>query len=78
MITNLVLHQGSYATTGKPVLALVDSGSFYVEGYFEETKLPRIHIGDAVRVIPMGGQRSLYRQGGEYCRRYRRARSHHL
>ncbi|MBT9431145.1 HlyD family secretion protein [Candidatus Sodalis endolongispinus] len=55
MITNLVLRQGSYATTGKPVLALVDSGSFYVEGYFEETKLPRIHIGAAVRVIPMGG-----------------------
>ena len=29
--------------------------SFYVEGYFEETKLPRIHVGDRVRVTPMGG-----------------------
>ncbi len=55
MVTNLDLRQGSYATTGKPVLALVDTGSFYVEGYFEETKLPRIHLGDPVRVIPMGG-----------------------
>lgn len=55
MVTNLDLRQGSYATTGKPVLALVDTHSYYVEGYFEETKLPRIHLGDRVRVIPMGG-----------------------
>lgn len=55
MVTNLDLRQGSYATTGKPVMALVDMGSFYVEGYFEETKLPRIRLGDPVRIIPMGG-----------------------
>jgi RND family efflux transporter MFP subunit len=55
LITNLELRQGAYASTGKPALALVDSHSFYVEGYFEETKLPRIHVGDAVRITPMGG-----------------------
>ncbi|QHI98336.1 efflux RND transporter periplasmic adaptor subunit [Xylophilus rhododendri] len=55
LITNLDLRQGSYAAAGHPVLALVDSGSIYVEGYFEETKLPRIHLGDRVRVMPMGG-----------------------
>ena len=55
VVTNLDLRQGGYATTGKPALALVDEGSIYVEGYFEETKLPRIHIGDPVRVMPMGG-----------------------
>jgi multidrug resistance efflux pump len=55
LVTNLDLRQGSYATAGRPVLALVDVGSLYVEGYFEETKLPRIHIGDRVRVTPMGG-----------------------
>ncbi|MFT4172494.1 MAG: biotin/lipoyl-binding protein [Rhodocyclaceae bacterium] len=54
-ITNLELRQGSYATTGRAALALVDAHSFYVEGYFEETKLPRIHIGDAVRIRPMSG-----------------------
>ena len=32
--------------------------TFYVEGYFEETKLPRIHVGDRVRVTPMGGSSS--------------------
>jgi multidrug resistance efflux pump len=35
-------------------MAVVDSHSFYVEGYFEETKLPAIHLGDPVRVSLMG------------------------
>ncbi len=54
-VTNLDLRQGSYASAGRPVLALVDARSFYVEGYFEETKLARIHVGDRVRMNPMGG-----------------------
>lgn len=54
LVTNLDLREGSYAAAGRPVLALVDMHSFYVEGYFEETKLARIHIGDRVRVTPMG------------------------
>ena len=33
---------GDYATTGQPVFVLVDSHSFYVVGYFEETKLRHI------------------------------------
>ncbi|VVM58370.1 hypothetical protein PS639_01146 [Pseudomonas fluorescens] len=31
-------------------MALVDSDSFYVSGYFEETKLPRIEEGSQVRI----------------------------
>ncbi len=46
-------------TTGKAVMALVDSATLRVEGYFEETKLPRIHIGDPVRVQLMGEPRVL-------------------
>lgn len=59
LVTNLDLRQGSYAAAGRPVLALVDAQSFYVEGYFEETKLARIHLGDRVRVMPMGGGAAL-------------------
>lgn len=57
LVTNLDMRTGSYAQAGRPALALVDATSFYVEGYFEETKLPRIHVGDRVRVTPMGGGR---------------------
>jgi multidrug resistance efflux pump len=58
-ITNLDLHNGGYASAGHAVLALVDERSFYVEGYFEETKLARIHVGDRVDVTPMGGGTAL-------------------
>lgn len=54
LVTNLDLRQGAYASAGHPVMALVDAGSAYVEGYFEENKLARIHQGDRVRVTPMG------------------------
>jgi RND family efflux transporter MFP subunit len=54
LVTNLDLRQGAYASAGRPVMALVDAGSVYVEGYFEENKLARIHQGDRVRVTPMG------------------------
>jgi len=57
LVTNLDMRSGSYAQAGRAALALVDARSFYVEGYFEETKLPRIHVGDRVRVTPMGGAR---------------------
>jgi len=53
-VTNVDLEPGDYAVTGKPVMALVDSATLRVEGYFEETKLPKIHVGDRVRVQLMG------------------------
>jgi multidrug resistance efflux pump len=59
-ITNFDLRPGNYATAGHPVFALVDSDSIHIDGYFEETKLPRIHIGDRVSVLLMGESRLLY------------------
>ncbi|MCO6055296.1 HlyD family secretion protein [Pseudomonas sp. MOB-449] len=49
-VTNLRLAQGNYVAAGQPVMALVDDGSFYVQAYFEETKLPRIKVGAPVKV----------------------------
>ena len=49
-ITNLRLAQGNYVNAGQPVMALVDDSTFYVQAYFEETKLPRIKVGDPVKV----------------------------
>jgi multidrug resistance efflux pump len=45
-ITNLLADRGDYATVGHPLVAVVDSDSYYVAGYFEETKLRHIKIGD--------------------------------
>ncbi|HVE23235.1 MAG TPA: HlyD family secretion protein [Acidocella sp.] len=54
-ITNFSMRPGDFVTSGTPVLALVDADSLYVDGYFEETKLRQIHVGDAARVMLMDG-----------------------
>ena len=59
-VTNLDLREGSYATAARPVMAVVDSSSFYVEGYFEETKLPGIQVGDRVDVTLMGTRQPIH------------------
>jgi RND family efflux transporter MFP subunit len=53
-VTNLDLHPGDYIAAGTQAMALVDNDSLRVEGYFEETKLQSIHLGDAVIVHLMG------------------------
>ena len=54
-VTNLTLVVGQYAAVGTKVTALIDSDSYRVEGYFEETKLPVIMPGDPVEIHLMGG-----------------------
>ncbi|WP_437179566.1 HlyD family efflux transporter periplasmic adaptor subunit [Pseudomonas muyukensis] len=55
-VTNLLTRQGDFAQPGAALLALVDSDSFHVSGYFEETKLPRIQVGSRARVVLMSGE----------------------
>jgi len=54
IVTNVALQPGDYASVGHQVLALVDTDAIYVDGYFEETKLPQIRVGDRARVHLMG------------------------
>ena len=54
-ITNLHLAQGNYVQAGQAVMALVADESFYVQAYFEETKLPGIRVGAPAEVILMSG-----------------------
>jgi RND family efflux transporter MFP subunit len=58
-VTNVDLEPGDYVNVGKGVMALVDAATLRVEGYFEETKLPKIRVGDSVRVRLMGEPREL-------------------
>jgi multidrug resistance efflux pump len=58
-VTGLHLRPGDYVASGSPRFALLDTGSYYVLGYFEETKLPRIHPGDRVRVQLLGDAKPL-------------------
>lgn len=60
VITNFTLQPGNYVAAGQPVTALVDDDSFHVQGYFEETKLDRIHVGDRAVMRLMGSSLELH------------------
>jgi len=53
-VTNLQARLGDYAMVGRNEIAIVDADSFWVDGYFEETKLHAIREGDPARVKLMG------------------------
>jgi RND family efflux transporter MFP subunit len=53
-VTNLQARIGDYAVVGQRDITVVDSTSFWVDGYFEETELHAIHDGDAAHVHLMG------------------------
>jgi multidrug resistance efflux pump len=53
-VTNLLVQLGDYATVGKNLISLVDADSFWVDGYFEETNIDRIQVGDPATVKLMG------------------------
>lgn len=55
-VTNLNVFPGDFANRGEAAMALVDSHSFYVYGYFEETRLPLIRIGDKAEIRLMSGE----------------------
>jgi multidrug resistance efflux pump len=50
----LLAQLGDYATVGQKLVSVVDTDSFWVDGYFEETSLGRIHQGDPASVKLMG------------------------
>src|SRR6266404_2318543 len=53
-VTNLLAQLGDYANVGQKLISVVDADSFWVDGYFEETGLGRIHDGDPAAVKLMG------------------------
>jgi multidrug resistance efflux pump len=58
-VTNLNLATGTYASQGKPVMALIDSDSYRVEAYFEETKIPHIRPDASAEIYLMDGSPAL-------------------
>ncbi len=55
-VTNLNVHRGDYARIGEAKMAVVDMNSFWVYGFFEETKLPHVRIGDPADMQLMSGE----------------------
>jgi multidrug resistance efflux pump len=55
-IINLTMEEGDYVSKGVDRLAIIDTSSYYLTGYFEETKIPSIHVGDPVDIWLMAGK----------------------
>ncbi|HEY1942300.1 MAG TPA: HlyD family secretion protein [Roseiarcus sp.] len=56
---NVQLQPGTYLTAGHAAFGIADAASLHVDGYFEETKLAHIHIGDPATMRLMGDGRRL-------------------
>ncbi|HTZ78127.1 MAG TPA: HlyD family efflux transporter periplasmic adaptor subunit, partial [Stellaceae bacterium] len=59
-VTNLTAQVGDYANAGQSRISLVDADSFWVDGYFQETNLGPIHIGDPAEIELMGYRDALH------------------
>jgi RND family efflux transporter MFP subunit len=59
-VTNLLAQVGDYATAGQNKISLVDADSTWVDGYFEETDLDPIHIGDPADIKLIGYRQTLH------------------
>ena len=52
-VSNINFQLGTQAVANQPIVALVDSNSFWVFGYFRESQIGHIHIGEEARVTLM-------------------------
>ena len=53
-VTNLLVRVGNYAAQGTSNISIIDTDSFWIDGYFEETKLARLCVGDRAEAKLMG------------------------
>jgi RND family efflux transporter MFP subunit len=58
-VSNLLIRPGDFTQIGVAKLALIDQHSFWVYGYFEEHKLPLIHVGDPAEIRLLGNKHLL-------------------
>ncbi|WFU82442.1 HlyD family secretion protein [Bradyrhizobium sp. CIAT3101] len=54
IVTNLLLREGDYAHQGATNVSVIDTDSYWIDGYFEETKLARLCMGDRAEAKLMG------------------------
>src|ERR1700722_985193 len=67
-VTNLLANEGDYAHVGQNEISVVDADSFWLDGYFEETKLGKIHVGDAAKIKLMGYRQILHGRVSGFAR----------
>jgi RND family efflux transporter MFP subunit len=67
-VTNLLSQLGDYANVSQKIISVVDTDSFWVDGYFEETGLGRIQDGDPALIKLMGYSQVVHSHVGGIAR----------
>jgi multidrug resistance efflux pump len=67
-VTNLLTQLGDYANIGQRIISVVDTDSFWVDGYFEETSLGKIQEGDPATIKLMGYSQVVHGHVGSVAR----------
>ena len=53
-VTNLLMRVGDYAREATSNISIIDADSYWIDGYFEETKMARVCVGDRAEAQLMG------------------------
>jgi multidrug resistance efflux pump len=53
-VTNLLMRVGDYARVGTTNISVIDADSYWIDGYFEETKMAHVCVGDRAEAVLMG------------------------
>jgi RND family efflux transporter MFP subunit len=53
-VTNLLMRVGDYAHAGTNSISVIDADSYWIDGYFEETKMVHVCVGDRAEAALMG------------------------
>jgi multidrug resistance efflux pump len=56
-VTNMNTSPGTYVTAGIQLMALVDTSSYWIAGYFKETQLPHIQVNQKAIIRMIGYER---------------------
>ena len=59
-VTNLLAQRGDYANVGQNAISVIDADSFWIDGYFQESRLGAIREGDAAKIKLMGYRELLH------------------
>jgi RND family efflux transporter MFP subunit len=53
-VTNLLMRVGDYALADANNISVIDADSYWIDGYFEETKMAHVCVGDRAEAALMG------------------------
>ena len=56
-VTNMNVSPGTYVRAGVELIAVVDSSSYWIAGYFKENQLPHIRVGQEASITMIGYER---------------------